>query len=307
MNPAARLADVGKRYRATVALDGVTLDIPAGECLALVGHNGSGKSTLIKTLLGFVRPDRGRVAVLGRSPAGRTSARAAGLIGYVPENVAFDPGMSGHQVMRFYARLKRVPVAETARLLEQVGLAGDADRPVRQYSKGMRQRLGLAQALLGAPRLLLLDEPTTGLDPAGRRLVYDIVAREKRAGAAVLLSSHALDEIENEVDRVAMLARGRLLAEGTLAGIAAKVDAPARIRVQITPCHSGEVMAALPPGAEVEALSDERLVITCAKGKKKAVLEALLALGATVRDIEVPGPSLHALYAALLAAAETTR
>ncbi len=304
MTPAARLAGVSKRYRATVALREVTLDIPAGQCLALVGHNGSGKSTLIKTLLGFVHPDGGRVEVLGHAPEGRSSARAAGLVGYVPENVAFDPGMSGRQVMRFYARLKRVPVSGTAALLERVGLADDADRPVRHYSKGMRQRLGLAQALLGAPRLLLLDEPTTGLDPAGRRLVYDIVAREKRAGAAVLLSSHALDEIENEVDRVAMLARGRLLAAGTLAGIAAKVDARARIRVHITPCHSGEVMAALPPGAGVEALSDARLVITCAKADKKAVLEALLALGATVRDIEVPGPSLHALYAALVAEEE---
>ncbi|MFQ5348254.1 MAG: ABC transporter ATP-binding protein [Rhodothalassiaceae bacterium] len=304
MTPAARLEDVRKRFRATVALDGVTLDIPAGQCLALVGHNGSGKSTLIKTLLGFVHPDDGRVAVLGRPPQGRASARAAGLVGYVPENVAFDPGMSGREVMRFYARLKRVPVSGTAALLAEVGLAADADRPVRQYSKGMRQRLGLAQALLGAPRLLLLDEPTTGLDPAGRRLVYDIVAREKRAGAAVLLSSHALDEIENEVDRVAMLARGRLLAAGTLAEIAAKVDAGTRIRVEITPCHSGEVMAVLPPGVEVKALSDERLVITCAKADKKAVLEALLALGATVRDVEVPGPSLHALYAALLEARE---
>jgi len=163
--PLARPKCEGKQ----VAVSDVDLTLRAGECVGLVGHNGAGKSTMIKMMLGLLRPSEGTVRVLGDDPAASASARDRGQLGYLPENVALYPSMTGPETLAFYARLKGQPVSLNTALLEKVGIAGAADRRVGTYSKGMRQRLGLAQALLGDPRVLLLDEPTTGLDPALRQ------------------------------------------------------------------------------------------------------------------------------------------
>src|SRR5579859_627099 len=206
---AATLEGVTKLYGRQAAVEAVDLVLRPGETLALAGHNGAGKSTLIKLMLGLIRPTQGRLAVLGQDPAAGGAASARLEIGYLPENVAFDPAMTGAETLAFYARLKRQPVARNAELLERVGIAKAAAQRVGTYSKGMRQRLGLAQALLGTPRLLLLDEPTSGLDPALRQSFYEIVRALRDQGAAVLLSSHALTEIEAQVDRIVIMNRGR--------------------------------------------------------------------------------------------------
>lgn len=293
----ASIADLEKRYDGRAALAGVSLGIAAGECLALVGHNGAGKSTLIRSLLGFVRPDAGAVQVLGRSPDAADGARARGLIGYLPENIAFDPGMTGHEIMRFYARLKGLRPDAGLPLLEKVGLAEAAGRRVRGYSKGMRQRLGIAQALLGAPRLLLLDEPTTGLDPEARALFYRLIFEAKQRGQAVLLSSHALGEIEREADRVAILAQGQLLAIGSISDIREAADLPIRIEVAIRHCHSASVIARLPDAISIANDHPERLTIACRPEDKLPMLRALLACGDSVCDIAIAPPSLEAIYA----------
>ena len=153
-----------RRYGALTALTAVSLDGVPGECLALVGHNGAGKTTLMKLLLGLVRPSEGTVRTWAPTRL-RPRATTRFQLGFLPETIAFDAAMTGREVLAFYARLKRLAPRTAEPLLERVGLAAAAGHRVGTYRKGMRQRLGLAQALLGRPRLLLLDEPTTGLDP----------------------------------------------------------------------------------------------------------------------------------------------
>ncbi|WP_138380729.1 ABC transporter ATP-binding protein [Luteithermobacter gelatinilyticus] len=294
----ARLMNVSKTYNGTQALKEVSLDIRRGECLVLSGHNGSGKSTLIKTLLGFVQPEAGDVEILGRGPNQPGNAREKGLIGYLPENVAFDPGMTGRQVIRFYARLKGLSAEAGEPLLKRVGLSSrDAGRRVRQYSKGMRQRLGIAQTLLGEVRLLLLDEPTTGLDPEARLEFYNLVAELKASGIAVLISSHALSELEHQADRVAVMARGKLLKVGSLPEIRAAADLPVRIRLKTRPGCQDRIRALLPNGATVTSPAEEHLEIICAGAHKLEILRDILGQTDGICDLETFPPTLGELYA----------
>jgi Cu-processing system ATP-binding protein len=211
------LSHLAKTFGRHVAVTDVDLDLAEGECIGLVGHNGAGKSTLIKLMLGLFRPTSGSVRVLGADPAGNAAAPSRGALGYLPENVAFQPSMTGIETLSFYARLKRQSARAVPELLGRVGLAASGRRRVGTYSKGMCQRLGLAQALLGDPRALLLDEPTSGLDPAARQDLYAIMRGLRNDGACVLISSHALAELEGQADRVVVMSRGRKVADGTLA------------------------------------------------------------------------------------------
>ena len=195
---ALELAEVTKIFDRRAAVDGVSFQLAAGERVALLGHNGAGKTTLFKMILGFLKPDHGSVSVLGAAPGSNAARRA---IAYLPEAVAFHNALTGEEVLRFYARLKGEDPAKSAALLEDVGLGAAARRRVGAYSKGMRQRLGLAQALISPASLVLLDEPTSGLDPISRQNFYDLVEKVAARGATVLLSSHALTEVEARTDR----------------------------------------------------------------------------------------------------------
>ena len=179
--------------------------------------------------------------------------------------------------MAFYARLKGASLRDNAALLERVGIADAARRRVGTYSKGMRQRLGIAQALIGAPRLLLFDEPTSGLDPASRHDVYEMIDALRGSGATVLISTHALAEVEDRVDRAAIMHRGRLLAAGTLAELRHGVAAEARMRLKVRPCTTGQLLAALPAGARCVERSDASLDPAVAPAAKMATLRAVAA------------------------------
>ncbi len=202
-----------KKYH---ALRGIDLQVGRGEVFGLLGPNGAGKTTLIKTLLGIVRRSSGQAFMLG-DPAGSKSARSK--IGYLPENLSFPAHHTAAQALRFYGRLSLVPENEirsrSTELLEQVGLLGRERELVRKYSKGMRQRLGLAQAMLHQPELLILDEPTDGLDPVGRSEIRRLINWLKEQGKTVFLNSHILQEVELVCDRVAILAGGQLRGVGT--------------------------------------------------------------------------------------------
>ncbi|MGE5504389.1 MAG: ABC transporter ATP-binding protein [Actinomycetota bacterium] len=230
MTPAVEAEGLVKHYGAHAAVSGVSLSVAPGERLALLGHNGAGKTTLMKLILGIVPPTEGRLAVLGERP-GDVASPARRAIGFLPESVAFHDALTGAETLAFYASLKGRPRRECRDLLDGVGLAHAAGRRVATYSKGMRQRLGLAQALLGQPRLLLLDEPTTGLDPELRAVFYDLVRQRAEGGAAVILSSHLLTELEERTDRVAIMDRGRLVALGTLAELRTASGVPVTERV----------------------------------------------------------------------------
>ena len=205
----------GKTYGRVRAVEGLDLEVRNGETLALIGPNGSGKSTTLKAAVGLVRPTAGRVLLDGADvtldPRGR-----AGL-GYLPQRVSFPEGVAARAAMRFYGRLRGAGTGEVERLLDRVGLADAADRATDGFSGGMRQRLGIAVALLGCPRVLLLDEPSAALDPTGALLVRDLIGGVAAEGTTVLLSSHDLSEVDALADRIAIFASGRMSALGTLA------------------------------------------------------------------------------------------
>jgi Cu-processing system ATP-binding protein len=289
--PTIEISGVSKRFGAIEAVRGVELALAPGECVALVGHNGAGKSTLFKMILGLARPSAGRIAVLGEDPAGRRAIELRRELGFLPENVVFPPAMTGRELIDFYARLKREPVARNRALLERVGLGDAAGRRVGTYSKGMRQRLGLAQALLGKPRVLLLDEPTSGLDPASRHSFYELLAEVRDAGATVLLSSHALSEIEDRTDRIAVMSHGRLVACATLAELRGLADLPVRIRV--------ELAGGVPPSSAWKRLDERHFEISCVNGAKLETLREVATLDA-VADVEIMPPTLDQIYAHLM-------
>ena len=234
MSVSVSVNGVEKSYGAVRALRNVSFDLGPGRLSALVGHNGAGKTTLIKLMLGLIHADRGAIRVLNEDPAaGEFSARRQ--LGYLPENVAFNAALTGRETLAFYARLKQIKPASAWPLLDRVGLTDAADRRVGTYSKGMRQRLGLAQALLGRPRVLLLDEPTTGLDPALRQTFYEILNELRDDGATVLISSHALNELEGRAEHVLIMNRGILVAQGTLAELRSISQLPIRVSLDLVP------------------------------------------------------------------------
>jgi ABC-2 type transport system ATP-binding protein len=213
MPRALEVEGLHKRYGRAQALDGVDLQVAEGELVGLLGPNGAGKSTLVKICCGLVRPTAGSARVCGQ-PAGSRGAREA--LGYLAELFRFPGWMAAEEVLQLHQRLSGSAGGpdERRRLLELVGLADVAGRRLEAMSKGMQQRLGIAQALIGSPRLLILDEPTSALDPAGRRVVRDLLFELRGRGTAVLLNSHLLSEVELVCDRVFIISRGAVVAQG---------------------------------------------------------------------------------------------
>lgn len=293
-----QLDAVVKRYGARTATDQVSLTLREGETIALVGHNGAGKTTLIKLMLGLIRPDAGTISVLGSDPA-RGDADVRRRLGYLPENVAFNPALTGRETLFFYARLKGESVA-VHDLLERVGLGEAGKRRVGTYSKGMRQRLGLAQALLGKPRLLLLDEPTTGLDPALRQHFYDIVRALRDEGCTVLISSHALAEMEGCADRVVIMGSGVKIADGSIEELRGIASMPARIRLRTAPGEQLRVETHLGLNGCHRRLSDTLIEVELPSSKKLRFIHHAAGLEDRVLDIDVLPPSLDELYAHFL-------
>lgn len=283
------LSQVTKTFDGVTALHDVSLGVAAGERVALLGHNGAGKSTLMKIVLGLIPADRGEIRIDGHPP-GTGAARA--ISAYLPENVAFHPALTGLEQLSLYLRLKGERPAAAIGLLEQVGLSAAARRRIGGYSKGMRQRLGLAQALIGAPRLLVLDEPTSGLDPMSRRDFYALLDRLAARGAAILLSSHALTEVEARTDRIAILARGRLVANDTLATLRRAAALPIRFQVAARPDSADEVARRL-TGVRCNGVMVD---LVCQPGEKMTRLGQIAGLGELVADVEVLPPSLEDIY-----------
>ncbi|QYM80637.1 ABC transporter ATP-binding protein [Horticoccus luteus] len=214
--------DVGLRGRRLRALDNVNLRVEAGEVFGLLGANGSGKSTLLKIALGLLRASGGECAVLGR-PAGVRAVRRS--VGYLPESPAFFPHLTGREVVRYFAALSgcagKAGAARADEVLAQVGLQAAADRAAGGYSKGMRQRLGLAQALVHDPDLLILDEPTAGVDVVGAAAIDALIAGLRARGKTIVLTSHTVTQIAALCDRVTVLERGRVTLSGEVKTLAA--------------------------------------------------------------------------------------
>jgi Cu-processing system ATP-binding protein len=291
---------VTKSYRAVKALRNVSFQLVSGRLSALVGHNGAGKTTLIKLMLGLIRADGGSIRVLGQDPAaGEFSARRQ--VGYLPENVAFNAALTGRETLTFYARLKRIKPKAAWAFLDRVGLAEAADHKVGTYSKGMRQRLGLAQALLGRPRVLLLDEPTTGLDPALRQTFYEILNELRDDGATVLISSHALNELEDRAEHVLIMNRGVLVAQGTMAELRSLSQLPIRVSLDLAQGLNGVPLAWATDSSL--ATPQGRVVLVRDEAQKMDLLR-IAAGDPRITNIEIAAPTLDDLYAHFLRAQE---
>jgi ABC-2 type transport system ATP-binding protein len=260
-----------KRYGAVEALAGVDLDVGDGELVGLLGPNGAGKSTLVKIACGLVRPSRGTAEIHG-ARAGSLEARRR--LGYLAEFFRFPGWYSADELLALHQRLSGSSGGETERteLLELVGLAEARNRRVEEMSKGMQQRLGIAQALVGAPPLLLLDEPTSALDPVGRRTVRLLLEELRRRGTSVLLNSHLLSEIELVCDRVVILLRGAVVAEGSPAALG-------RAR-----------------GVEIETDEGTRLYEGAAREDVPRLVAELVAAGRKVYGVRVLTSTLEETY-----------
>ncbi|WP_019340417.1 ABC transporter ATP-binding protein [Stutzerimonas stutzeri] len=289
---AVDIQGVNQRYGSMTVLHDLNLTLGEGEVLGLFGHNGAGKTTSMKLILGLLSPSEGQVRVLGRAPHDPEVRRQ---LGYLPENVTFYPQLSGRETLRHFARLKGASLAQVDELLEQVGLSHAAERRVKTYSKGMRQRLGLAQALLGEPRLLLLDEPTVGLDPIATGDLYQLIDRMRQRGTSVILCSHVLPGVEAHINRAAILAKGQLQAVGSLAQLRVEAGLPVRIRASGIGDSAGWLQRWDAAGHSARSLGERSVEVSAINGHKLPLLRELLGEGEP-DDIEIHQPSLEDLY-----------
>jgi ABC-2 type transport system ATP-binding protein len=251
---------VGLRGVKLRAVDHLSLRVEPGQVYGLLGPNGSGKSTTIKIILGLLEPTAGECAVFG-VPGGRVEARLA--VGYLPESPYFYRHLTGRELVQFYARIcglsgARVP-ARVAEVIGWVGLTEAADRRIGTYSKGMLQRIGLAQALVHDPRLVILDEPTAGVDPVGAAAISALILNLKAQGKTVLITSHLLAQIEDICDRVAILDRGQLILEGAVRELVGVADRQALVVEPLSPAQLGELRVWLAArGRTLEAVETPR-------------------------------------------------
>jgi len=296
MTPAIQLTAVNKHYDKVTVVDAVDLQINAGESFVLIGHNGAGKTSLMKLMLGLTKPSAGQVTVLGEDPTSRAFSSKRRTLGYLPESVSFYHHMTGLELLSYYARLKGLPKAEVKKRLEQVGLLEAADKRLNTYSKGMRQRLGLAQAILGTPELLFLDEPTTGLDPSLRRDFYQIISDLRSSGTTVVISSHSLNEIEEQADRIALIRDGKLVACGSLEDLSKQVGLPVRTLLAVAADQSARIAAQLESHYQINRVDEQTLELVCPAEQKIAALRHITDLGDSVLDISMSTPRLGEIY-----------
>ena len=284
------LSNVTKQYGEQKAVNDVNLTLHAGECVGLAGHNGAVKSTIMKLILGLIRPNVGSVVLFGEPVSNAVHIRRQ--IGYLPETVALHPSLTGKETLDFYAKLKGTDLAKNHALLERVGIAQSANKRVGAYSKGMRQRLALAQALLGEPKLLLLDEPTTGLDPASRQMFYQIINELKQRGATVLLSTHALAELDGHADRIVVMKNGHKVADGNMHELHIQSGLPTKIVVQLV----NEIQL---PEQWIQVSGSLKYETQCAETEKMARLHELGDL-LNVAQLDIHTPTLDEMYAEFL-------
>lgn len=283
------LNNVEKHYQGIHALQNLNLSLQQGEVLGLFGHNGAGKTTTIKLILGLIKPSAGQIRVFGDDPTGDNSHQLRRQLGFLQENVSFYQQMTGLEVLNYLAKLKGYNKSKTTALLEQVGLNYATNRRVKTYSKGMRQRLGLAQALLGKPKLLLLDEPTVGLDPIATQDFYHGIASLKEQGSTIILCSHVLAGVEKYIDRALILGQGHLLAEGTLSALSEQADLPVIFHLQGSNLQIPDEYQ-----ANVKPISNG-LQLQVTQQQKMKALQQIMVLP-ELENIELHMPTLEDIY-----------
>ncbi|WP_049969421.1 ABC transporter ATP-binding protein [Haladaptatus cibarius] len=293
---AIRLDGVTKRYGSVTAVNDLSLDVKEGEVFGFLGPNGAGKSTTINLLLDFIRPSEGTVSVLGHD-AQKESVAIRERIGVLPEGFSVYDRLTGRQHLEFAIESKETN-DDPDELLDRVGLsAEDADRKAGGYSKGMAQRLAFAMALVGDPDLLILDEPSTGLDPNGAREMREIVREEKERGATIFFSSHILGQVEAVCDRVGILNEGELVAEDSIEGLKENVGGDTAMTVETKSLSTDAVSAVRDLDGVTNVNRDgNELFVNCDSETKTTVIATLENTGADVVDFETDETSLEDLF-----------
>ncbi len=290
-----------KRYDDVVAVDNLNLRLQAGEVFGLLGPNGSGKTTTILMILGLTEPTAGEARVLGFDPL-RNPLEVKRRVGYLPDSVGFYDELSARDNLRYTARLNAIPKrdAETTitEVLDRLGLADVMERPVGTFSRGMRQRLGLADVLLKRPQIAILDEPTVGLDPEAAAELLDMIRGLKADGLTVLLSSHLLHQVQAVCDRVGLFSSGRMVLEGTFETLSGRVLGGAyRIQVETSPDSLERVLQTVPGVVQVTTVRPGRYHLEAQQDCRAEVARRVVAQGAQLFELSLERASLDEVYA----------
>ena len=294
--------DLHKRFGTTVAVEGVSLQVSAGETYGLLGPNGAGKTTTISMICGLLEADAGEVVVAGQRLTTR-SVEAKAAIGYVPQELAIYPDLTARENLRFFAQLYGMAPgrsrARVAEVLDVIGLADRADDQARTYSGGMQRRLNIGIGLLHRPRLLILDEPTVGVDPQSRNAILESVEHLSSEGMAVLYTTHYMEEAERLCDRIGIVDLGQVKAEGTRAELVALVGQHDRVVIEASGGleRAADAMASL-PGVVAASAADGSLalIVDDARTLLPELLRAATDAGAAVRGVDVDQPDLEAVF-----------
>jgi len=280
-----KIENLTKSYGRHKAVNNVSLTLNKGESLALLGHNGAGKTTLFKLALNITKQTSGKITLFNKYNS----------IGYLPENIQFYPQMTGVETLSYYAKLKKSPNKQVAELLELVGLYSFKNRRVKTYSKGMRQRLGVAQALLGKPEILFLDEPTSGLDPVGREEFFQITRQLQDNGTSIIFSSHVLRELQNKSDMVAIMKSGKIIAYDTIDNLRKKTDLPEKLIIHADNNEIGKWLERL---SELEIFEKKSNMISflCPRNIKNNILRKLTNTELDLKNINITPASLADIY-----------
>ena len=296
------LSGVHVRFGKVQALSDVGIELSSSEALLLAGPNGAGKSTLMRVLLGLVRPSQATLRVDGQERSLRRGLKRD--LGYLPEAVAFSPGLSGRQVLRFFAWARGVKRRRIDEVLELVGLTHAAKRAVRGYSRGMRQRLGLGVAVLAEPELLVLDEPTGGLDQEGLTVLWSVMERWRDKGRLILIASHDLTLLERRVDRVCLLSAGKIKIQGPPEELREVAALPQRVTLHLSQLANGsadELIGAMEAsGFDSVLRDDERLQVDVEHGRLLELMDIRGQFPDTIEQLRVEEPQLDQIYEALL-------
>jgi len=286
---------LSKRYGAVTAVDDLSFDVEPGETFAMIGPNGAGKTTTLKVLLGLARPDAGSVAI-GPERLAPADPRARVALGYVPQRVQFAPARTVRETLEFFAALRSLDADAPHRALERVGLLDMADRQATQLSGGYTQRLSLAQALLGDPALLVLDEPTASLDPEATWEFRTLLERLSAEGKTILLCSHLLSEVERVADRVLILVGGRRAGLERIADLRRRQVGATRMIARLDEAPEGARRILHGRGFEARAVDARALSLEAANGRGLEALEAMRAAGVSVRSFEQQRPTLEEIF-----------
>jgi ABC-2 type transport system ATP-binding protein len=292
------ITNARKSFGRVTALDGASFSLQQGELLALLGPNGAGKTTLIRAMTGRVRLDGGEVRLFGKLLDGRRTARELGV---VPQDVSIYPLMTARENLAAFASLQGLAGRELRTqvdwALERTGLTDRANEPIKQFSGGMRRRLNIACGIVHKPRVVLLDEPTVGVDPQSRDHIYDVLAELRATGVSLLLTTHHLEEAEARCSRTVIIDRGKVIASGTLSELVDRTVGRHRL---VTLRMDGTLDAACLSGPSVTADADDRHIVRARMRDVAAELPRLLdqihAAGRSVEDVDVRGPSLQAVF-----------